>query len=335
MTDEILSELLARAVEGVPVADPPVDALVRRGRAARRSRRRTTVLGAALACLLVIGGVGVVRWAAGPEDAPPIADTAGPPQPPSGMKWVGVGRKVVAVPAAWPVIPGIYCGEPTSPYVSITQWHVTVGCEPVPPHQVASVTVSGTASGRFTVDGPAARRTTLPSGWLAVPSGESLIGGAGSPSLTAEIEVLEAAGFRVERRHAAPTLRWQQVTTEPEIGTPARIGSTVVVYDRGATPSSATLTGGLSWVGGPAPGAPRPHAGIVHVTNADDSVDQTIRTDAAGRWKMYLPPGTYAVHATSPGYLSAAGASDACSADGQTTVATDQVVTVDVYCQLD
>lgn len=232
------------------------------------------------------------------------------------------------------MIPGIYCGEPTFHYVTITQWHVAVACEPVLHRPVASITVSGTASGRFAVEGASARRMTLPLGWLAVPSGESYLGGAGAPSLTGEIEALRSAGFRVERRHAAPAYSWQPVTTEPEIGTPARLGSTVVVYDHGATESSATLTGSLSWVGGPAPGAPRPHAGIVHVTNADDSVDQTIRTDAAGRWTMYVPPGSYTVLATSPGYLSTPGASDACSAEGQVSVAADETVTADVYCQL-
>lgn len=40
MSEEILSELLARSVEGVPVTDPPVDSLLERGRAARSSRCR-------------------------------------------------------------------------------------------------------------------------------------------------------------------------------------------------------------------------------------------------------------------------------------------------------
>ncbi|MBF4768520.1 carboxypeptidase regulatory-like domain-containing protein [Nocardioides agariphilus] len=173
----------------------------------------------------------------------------------------------------------------------------------------------------------------LPSGWLAVPSGEPY-GGAGTPTVTSEITALRAAGFHVVRKHGAPVGQWQPVTTDPEIGTPARRGSTVVVYDHGAVASSATLTGQLQWVGGPAPGTSVAHPGIVHVVNADDSVDQTVGAGDDGRWEIYLPPGAYRVLATSPGYGSRAGDFDACSAGRTVTVGAGETVTVDVFCQM-
>lgn len=269
------------------------------------------------------------------------------------MKWVGVGRIVVAVPQGWPVVPGIYCQGPAGPYATITQWQVTVGCLPTrtpdggSPQQQSSVDVEGNAAGGFTAQlagsgGSSgltqhsldASRTTLPSAWLAVPSGEPY-GGAGTPTLTSEITALRAAGFRVVRKHAAPAGRWQPVTTDPEIGTPARRGSTVVVYDHGAVASSATLTGKLQWVGGPAPGISVPHPGTVHIANADDSVDQTVGASDDGSWEIYLPPGTYRVLATSPGYGSKTGNFDACSAGRAVLAGAGETVTVDVFCQVD
>jgi hypothetical protein len=294
--------------------------------------RRTTILGAALAGLFVFAACGSPASQAPQHVA--TTRSAGVPQPPAGSKWVGVGRTVVAVPLTWPVLPGIYCGEPRKPYVTITQWHVTVGCEPIPQRPpVASISIQGNASGGFAASRAGLTRSTLPAGWLAVPDNEPA-GGAGLPSLTSEIDALKSAGFKFVRRYAGPGDRWQRVTTDPEIGTPARVGSTIVVTDRGATESSATLTGRLAWVGGPAPGAPRPHAGIVHIMNADDSVDQTVAAGIDGRWTIYLPPGTYRVLATSPGYLSAAGASDACSASGLVKVAAGATVTANVDCQM-
>ena len=155
--------------------------------------------------------------------------------------------------------------------------------------------------------------------------------------MTSEIAALNAAGFHVVRKHATPDGQWQPVTTDPEIGTPARLGSTVVVYDHGAVASSATLGGRLAWVGGPAPGSPVPHPGTIHVVNADDSVDQTAQADANGLWEIHVPPGTYRVRATSPGYGSTTGGSfDACSATkDRVTVRANETLTANVYCQLD
>ena len=356
MSEQTLADLLGRSADDVPDSQPPIDDLLHRGHAAQRRRRRTALVGAAFASLLVVGTLAASLQSS--ERAIPPADQShgegrsAVPAPPAGMKWVGVGRTVVAVPQSWPVVPGIYCQGPQGPYVTITQWQVTVGCVDVrspdggSPRERPSVDVQGNDAGAFTAQlagtgGSSgltqrsldASRTTLPSGWLAVPAGEPY-GGAGTPSVTSEIAALKAAGFHVVRRHGAPLDQWQPVTTDPEIGTPLRHGSTVAVYDHGAVASSATLTGRLQWVGGPAPGRPVPHPGTVHVVNADDSVDQTVGAGDDGRWEIYLPPGTYRVLATSPGYLSKAGDFDACSANRAVTLGADEAVTVDVFCQL-
>lgn len=355
MSEQNLSDLLSHSVDHVPDSQPPIPDLLHRGRTAQLRRRLAAAMGTAVASLLVVGALAASLQSS--DRVTPPADHPGgkqsaPPTPPAEMKWVGVGHTVVAVPQDWPVVPGIYCQGPIGHYVTITQWRVSVGCEPMrgphggSPQGRPSVDVEGHPSGEFMaqLEGPArsgsltersldASRTTLHSGWLAVPSGEPY-GGAGPPTVTSEITALKAAGFHVVRKHDAPLGQWQPVTTDPEIGTPARRGSTVVVYDHGAVASSATLTGQLQWVGGPAPGSPVAHPGTVHVVNADDSVDQTVGAGDDGRWEIHLPPGTYRVLATSPGYGSKAGNFDACSASRAITVGAGETVTVDVICQL-
>lgn len=353
MSNDIIADLLDRSVEDLPTSEPPVADLLHRGHAIKRRRRRAAVVGTVLSSLIVVGAVAAGERFA--ENVPPEADQpTSLPAPPAGTRWVGVGRTVVAIPRHWPVVPGIYCKGPIEPYATITQWRVTVGCAPMPEgngalQSPAAVDIEGTASGDFMarLEGATgtgdltqrsldASRTTLPEGWLAVPSGEPY-GGAGLPTVTSEIAALKAVGFSVVRKHAAPGGRWQPVTTDPEIGTPARLGSTVVVYDHGAVASSATLRGRLEWVGGPAPGSPVPHPGTIHVVSADDSVDQTAQADANGAWEIFVPPGTYRVRATSPGYGSTSGGNfDGCSAARERVrVRTDETLTVNVYCQLD
>ncbi|MFT4008736.1 MAG: carboxypeptidase-like regulatory domain-containing protein [Nocardioidaceae bacterium] len=346
MSDQILSDLLDRAVERVPVSPPPLADLLRHGHAARGRRRRRAVLGTAVASLLVAVGAVAVGQQARNDGPPPVDQAPTVPTPPTGMKWVGVGRTVVAVPQAWPVVPGIYCQGPSTPFVTITQWRVAVGCPPLPegssPDQ-ASVDIEGSPTGelRARLSGSAAgltqrsldtSRITLASGWLTVPSGEPA-GGAGLPTLTSQIAALDAAGFHVVRKRAAPLGKWRPVTTDPEVGTPVRRGSSIVVYDHGPVASSATLTGRLEWVGGPAPGRADPHAGIVHIVSSDGTIDQTVAADDRGRWKAYLPPGTYSVLATSPGYGTKKGSPDACSAQQAVNVGAGESVTVNVHCQ--
>ena len=352
MSDQILSDLLDRSVENVSASQPAISDLLRRGHVMKRRRRAAGVVGAVVASLVVVGGVVVSGQRLAGHDVPPADRPPSAPQPPAGMRWVGVGRTVVAVPQVWPVLPGIYCAGPAEPYATVTQWHMTVGCPPIGDDHggnvnPAVVDVEGSAAGDFTarLEGSSGASgvtqssldqstTRLPDGWLAVPSGEPY-GGAGPPTVSSEIAALKAAGFQVVRKDAAPTGRWQPVTTSPGIGSPARVGSAVVVYDHGTIASSATLTGTLAWVGGPAPGSPVPHPGMIHVVNDDDSVDQTVQADDSGAWEIYLPPGTYSVRATSPGYGSTRGSFDGCSAtrDG-VTVRADETLSVSVYCQL-
>ncbi len=349
MSDDLLSELLARSVEHLPMSELPVVDLLAQGRLVRRRRRRLAVGMAAVVGVLVVGAVAVGQGFIH-RDVPVASQPQRLPAAPVGMKWVGVGRTVVAVPRSWPVLPGIYCQGPSFPYVTLTKWHAAPSCAPLahprPMTISASVDIEGNSAGGFSalLEGPTrssgftqrtldASRTRLPVGWLAVPSGEPY-GGIGTPTVTSEIAALQASGFHAKLESAAPDGRWRPVTTSPPVGTPARVGSTIVVYDHGAAASSATLRGRLLWVGGPAPGSPVPHRGTVHVVNANDSFDQTVRAGRDGRWMIYLPPGTYRVRATSPGYLSRRGAFDACSASRPVTVHAGGSATANVYCQL-
>lgn len=347
MNDQILSDLLERSVRDVPASQVPISHILRTGGGLRRRRRGAALVGAGVASAAMVGSVVVGHNITGRD--PRVADQSTTlPTPPEGMKWVGVGRDVVAIPDTWPVVPGIYCQGPSEPYATITQWQVTVGCTALQGsnHARASVDIEANAVGGITAQlegasgsgGPTQRsldasRTTLPQGWIAIPSGEPY-GGAGLPSVTSEVAALRAAGFDVVLKHVPTDNHWLRVTTEPEIGTPARTGGTVTVYDHGAVASSSTLKGSLEWVGGPSSGSAVPHPGTIHVVSADDSVDETAQAEADGSWDMLLPPGTYTVRATSPGYLSARGASDACSATESVTVRADQVLNVKVYCQL-
>lgn len=316
--------------------------------------RRRGLLHRAVMVGAIVAGLAAVGVVVADRHASAVVDRAAPlPVPPAGTKWVGVGHDVVAVPRGWPVVPGVYCQGPAEPYVTITQWHVVVSCPPMigrsghPYRPAPSIDIEGNSSGGFlaqvedvagsggvsqqSVD---ASRTTLPTGWLAVPSGEKYSGGAGSPSLSNEIAALEAAGFDVVRESAGPDPLGQMVTTDPAIGTPARRGSTVVVYDHSVPAASVMLSGTLDWVGGPAPGSPVPHPGTIHVVSADDAIDQTVRTDAHGRWRVLVPPGAYTVSGTSPGYRSAAGSYDACSTTGTVLAQAGQTTAVTVTCQL-
>ena len=153
MSDQILSDLLDRSVDNVPTSEPPVVDVLRRGRAIKRRRRRAAVVGPVVASLIVVGAV--VAGQRFTQRAPQPADQpTSLPALPAGMKWVGVGRMVVAIPQGWPVVPGIYCQGPIEPYVTITQWRVTVGCMPMGNghggrQSPAAVDIEGDASGDF------------------------------------------------------------------------------------------------------------------------------------------------------------------------------------------
>jgi hypothetical protein len=92
--------------------------------------------------------------------------------------------------------------------------------------------------------------------------------------------------------------------------------------------TTGTLTGQVQYVGGPAPGSPRPVAGGT-VTFAGSG-----RTTAAmseqGRFSAELNPGIYVVTATSPDYNSGA----ACEALHPVRVSAGETASVEVFCQV-
>lgn len=344
MSDETIVELLDRAAERVPASEPPLTDLLRSGRRNLR-RRRTAVLSGVVATIVAVAGVGAIaRTMQGGDHATPPA-TAGPPAPPAGMKWVGIGRTVVAVPRSWSMWPGLYCpSRDRHDHITIVQPTVGPACPPIDPtlpHE-AIVTLSeqdGTlavnvdyarSDSGVSQDQIEATRKTLPSGWLAVPAAASLTG-TGTSSAEDEARALEAAGFSVIR---AQELHWKgpTVRTEPAIGAPARVGSTVTVFEGMTSPAVASLSGRLLWVGGPAPGSPTPHAGTVHVVG--DGLDWYISAGRDGRWSFEGPAGTFTVTASSPGYLSAAGVPRSCRAGHRVTLRWEKTTKVKVYCQL-
>ena len=101
-----------------------------------------------------------------------------------------------------------------------------------------------------------------------------------------------------------------------------------------ASAATPTLTTRSLLVGGPPPGSPVAHSGTVHVFDRDRYVDLSARAHADGTWHVRVPPGTYRVSATSPGFGSRQGTYDGCRADREVTVDAHQTADVDVTCQL-
>lgn len=341
MSDEALARLLQSAAARVPESAPPVVDLLRAGRRVRRRRARTALAGVC-AAVLVAAGATVVGVHDGRHEA---ALPAVLPAPPAGTKWVGIGHTVVAVPKGWPVWPGVYCDDgPNTPYVTIVDHDAAVACPAQQPPRgaVESVDMSAGPGGglevgvggegtRVTVASLTASETRLPDGWLAIPAADPR-GGVGAPDAAGETAAVRAAGFRVVTDRVPAWGTRSRITTDPEIGAPARVGSTVTIHVPSPELATSGLRGRLLWVGGPAP-LLRPHGGTVHVTG--HGFDEYVGTDRDGNWHLALPPGRYLVRATSPGYLSGPGAPDACRADSPvTTVRRDATTTADVYCQL-
>lgn len=105
MTAHDSKNTLDRLWEGVPVGTPPLEDLVRGGRAMRRRARLRAGGGAAALTLAVVAGSTVAAntvfdgTSPRPGDgAPTLADA---PTAPVGQRLVGAGRAVVAVPAGW------------------------------------------------------------------------------------------------------------------------------------------------------------------------------------------------------------------------------------------
>jgi hypothetical protein len=353
MTDDRLVELLELTASRVPDSDPPLAALLREGRRGVRRRRLAGVAasGAILAIVVAFAGV-TMAGHRGDVSVGPSWNTR-MPTPPVGMKWSGIGHDVVAVPRGWSMWPGLYCGSLDGhDHVTIVEAGVTVGCIPILPHVPPwSIVSLSEQDGRLHAElepgSPmtatmrrqsaelgqriAQSRTTLPPGWLAVPAAQPSRR-AGTPSVADEIRTLEAAGFHVVKVQEPSWGLGPDVRTEPEIGAPARVGSTVTVYQQLPAPASASLQGRLLWVGGAAPGGPVEHPGTVHIVG--NGVDRYLSASRSRGFSFQGPAGTYTVTASSPGYLSKNGVPGSCRAVHPVTLKWITTAKVDVYCQL-
>ena len=105
MSSPATTALLERAADEVVVLAPPVEPMLAEADRLRR-RRRTAVGGAVLAVLVTLGAADAVTSLVDPEpEAWPAAT------PPEGMRFVGLGRAVIAVPTGW-ATGATRCGEP-------------------------------------------------------------------------------------------------------------------------------------------------------------------------------------------------------------------------------
>jgi hypothetical protein len=100
MNNHAAQLLIDRLALGLPEpGTAPVPELLRDGQRSRRRRRRTAVGAAVLAVAVVVAGIALVPRLA--SDSPDPAPADGMPVPPDGMRWVGYGQVVFAVPETW------------------------------------------------------------------------------------------------------------------------------------------------------------------------------------------------------------------------------------------
>jgi hypothetical protein len=107
---------------------------------------------------------------------------------------------------------------------------------------------------------------------------------------------------------------------------PESTDATVITSDGIGT--RVTVTGRLTAVGGPAPGASRAWPGTVSWRGPTDG---TVRTDSSGVFHLRIPPGRYLVTGHSPRYD---GGAALCQAPGALVVRRGEAVRVDVVCRL-
>lgn len=116
MTDDerVAAALLHRSADGVPIAPPPMDDLMRAGRHARR-RRTGAVIASTMAAVLAIGGLSgfvATRVAGAPGSRvgatqPTTSPLSGPAvlPVPAGLRLIGYHGVGIAVPRSWTVSP--------------------------------------------------------------------------------------------------------------------------------------------------------------------------------------------------------------------------------------
>jgi hypothetical protein len=111
---------------------PLVD-LLAAGRVSERRKRRRTIAASAAAVALVLGGGAVVAQTTARVDDPPAPSRlVDPPAAPDGMRLVGKGSVVIAVPESWST-GATRCGEPVEPTVWFPE-EVDIDC-PSPPRE--------------------------------------------------------------------------------------------------------------------------------------------------------------------------------------------------------
>ena len=128
--------LLERAVDEVVVLAPPVGPMLAEADRLRR-RRRTAVAGAVLAVLVTLGAADAVTsfLDPDPEGWPSAA-------PPDGMRFVGIGRAVIAVPTGW-ATDATRCGQPVRDTVVIGTAPATTCTAPRPSDIRSVLIISG------------------------------------------------------------------------------------------------------------------------------------------------------------------------------------------------
>jgi len=135
--------LLERTADQVVVLAPPLDAMLAEADRVRR-RRRVTIGGAVLAVLATLGAADGVASLLdrGPQAWPVSA-------PPDGMRFVGLGRAVIAVPSGW-ATDATRCGQPVRDTVLLGDAPADP-CGAVRPADVRSVAITYGAPDGFVV----------------------------------------------------------------------------------------------------------------------------------------------------------------------------------------
>lgn len=102
MNDQETTRMLERLAETFPEQPAPLSSLVTAARQGQRRKSRRVLAMAAASVALVLGGSAVVQQlVAGDASRPSVDLSTDAPPAPEGMRLVGLGRVVVAVPTSW------------------------------------------------------------------------------------------------------------------------------------------------------------------------------------------------------------------------------------------
>jgi hypothetical protein len=102
--------------------------------------------------------------------------------------------------------------------------------------------------------------------------------------------------------------------------------------DRPAGTTHATISGRFHEVGGPAPGIDKVVSGTISVYRESTLTGRavtSVHTDAQGRFRIDVEPGTYYLSGATPAVSGAR-----CTSQGAVTAANGAAATADVTCQL-